>query len=122
MKKLLLLNVCAIVCLALGSGFGTFQANAQQTVTETFSTSGTHSFTVPTGVTEITVQAWGGGGAGGNSSLPATTGDARGGGGGGGGDYASSTFTVTPGATYTVIVGAGGTGAVTDASVMLIMI
>lgn len=68
-------------------------------ITQTFNSSG--SFTVPAGVTSITVRAWGAGGGGGN--LANATG------GGGGGAYASSVLTVTPGATYSVSVGTGGT-------------
>lgn len=77
--------------------------NAQ--TTQTFLNSG--SFTVPTGVTSVQVQAWGGGGAGGGcTSLSRSTG-----GGGGGGAYKIVTnVAVTPGATITVTVGAGGTG------------
>lgn len=69
-----------------------------------YDTPGTHSFTVPAGVTSITVEAWGGGGRGG--STTASTSD-RAGGGGGGGAYARSTLTVTPGQTYSLDVGAG---------------
>ncbi|WP_157804982.1 LamG-like jellyroll fold domain-containing protein [Confluentibacter lentus] len=75
-----------------------FEAYSQ--TTQTFTTSGT--FTVPAGVTEITVEAWGAGGAGGGTSVDNT----RGGGGGGGGAYARSTFTgLIPGTNYTVTVG-----------------
>jgi hypothetical protein len=72
-----------------------------QPVTEVvFTTSDT--WTAPGGVTEITAEAWGGGGGGatnaGNTGL----------GGGGGGAYASSTISVTPGATYNITIGSGG--------------
>lgn len=69
---------------------------------QTFNASGT--FTVPAGVTSITVQAWGGGGAGGGSS-DAPSGEARGGAGGGGGAYASAVLTVTPGSNLSIVVG-----------------
>jgi len=59
------------------------------------------TFTVPCGVTSITVEAWGGGGS-------TKTGNQNPHGGGGGGAYARSTFSVTPGQTYSVIVGAPG--------------
>lgn len=72
----------------------------------TDNTSGTGTFTVPAGVTSITVETWGGGGRGASIS---SNGDNEGGG-GGGGAYASSTITVTPGATYNYFVGAGSTG------------
>jgi hypothetical protein len=68
----------------------------------TFSTNST--FTVPAGVYQITVEAWGGGGGGGGTS---STGGA---GGGGGGAYAQATINVTPGQTYNVTVGTGGVG------------
>ena len=66
-----------------------------------------NSFTVPAGVTSITVQAWGGGGAGGgsNNAIGLT---ARGG--AGGGAYATANITVTPGDNLAVVVGGGGTG------------
>lgn len=69
---------------------------------ETFTSNGT--FTVPPGVTEITVQAWGAGGGGGGRG---SSGTARG---GGGGAFAASTLQVTPGAQLTVTIGSGGSG------------
>jgi hypothetical protein len=71
--------------------------------TQTFTTSGT--FNVPAGVTQVTVQTWGAGGGG----SQVTNNGGRRGGGGGGGAYASSTVTVTPLTSYSVIVGTGGT-------------
>ncbi len=67
-----------------------------------FYSSGT--FTVPDGVTSITVEVWGAGGGGATITSKNT-----GGGGGGGGAYASSILNVTPGDTYNFIVGSGGT-------------
>ena len=72
----------------------------QCTVTLPYS-SGTNTFTVPAGITSITVEAWGGGGRGGTR----TTGGE--GGGGGGGGYSRSILTVTSGQSYTYVVGAG---------------
>jgi hypothetical protein len=69
-----------------------------QTMTQTFTTSGT--FTVPAGVTSISIEVVGAGGTGGGN----------GGGGGGGGGYASGTYSVTPLTTLPVIVGIGGSG------------
>jgi hypothetical protein len=77
--------------------------SAAQTQTQTFTTNGT--FTVPPGITSITVECWGGGGGGGG----AATSNSAVGGGGGGGAYTLSTITVTPGTPYTVTVGTGGT-------------
>ncbi|HKR06219.1 MAG TPA: immunoglobulin domain-containing protein [Bacteroidia bacterium] len=73
--------------------------------TQTFNSSGT--YTVPAGVTSITVSAWGGGGAGGG-----VDGQTKAGGGGEGGSFVRGTITVVPGATYTVVVGNGGTGVI----------
>ncbi|WP_313503749.1 glycine-rich domain-containing protein [Kaistella carnis] len=70
-----------------------------------FNTPGTFTFTVPSGVTSIKVEAWGSG-AGGSRS--------NGKGGGGGAFAGNNSITVTPSQTYTVIVGAGaatGSGA-----------
>lgn len=71
----------------------------------TYSTAGTHTFTVPAGVTSVTVEAWGGGGAGGGS----TSNRARGGGGGAGGSYVKKDVPVVSG-DYTVTVGSGAIG------------
>ncbi|MBK6903467.1 MAG: HYR domain-containing protein [Saprospirales bacterium] len=68
--------------------------------TQTFSSSGT--FTVPAGVTSITVQAWGGGGGGGQSAGN------RARGGGGGGAFTGGTLSVSPGDVLTITVGGGG--------------
>ncbi|XRD23465.1 glycine-rich domain-containing protein [Lysinibacillus fusiformis] len=72
---------------------------------QTFSTPGTYSFTVPEGVTRLTYRAWGGGGGGGGSS--AYRGYTAG---GGAGAYASGCLNVTPGDILTVTVGKGGDG------------
>lgn len=70
---------------------------------QVFRSPGTYTFTVPSGITKILVEAWGGGGGGGGTSDGA-------GGGGGGGSYASDIFSVTSGSQYTVTVGNGGAG------------
>lgn len=80
--------------------FGLAQAS------QTFSTAGTSTFTVPAGVNSINIEAWGGGGAGGG----ATGTNSSGGGGAGGGFARRNNFPVTPGATYTVTVASGGIG------------
>ena len=71
------------------------------------------TFTVPVGVTEITVEVWGSGGAGGGSTS-AGGGSARGGAGGGGGAYASSILNVEPGSELWVIIETGGIGVTGD--------
>lgn len=72
-------------------------------VTDSYSLSGT--WIAPVGVTSVTVEAWGGGGAGGGASSNPSKG-----GGGAGGQYAQKAVTVTPGNSYAVSVGLGGTG------------
>ena len=92
---------------------------APGTHTVTYTTVGSScSFTVPAGVTEIIVETWGGGAGGGQRS---TNGRA---GGGGGGAYARSVLSatttpsvnLTPGTSYLITVGAGGSGANTSTS------
>jgi hypothetical protein len=69
-------------------------------VPATFSYTGTNqTFVIPAGVTALHVQTWGAGGG---------MGDGEGVRGGAGG-YAAATLTVTPGDTYTLVVGQGGT-------------
>ncbi|MEI8256018.1 MAG: MopE-related protein, partial [Deltaproteobacteria bacterium] len=68
-----------------------------------FTTVGTSLFTVPAGVTQVSVVVVGGGGAG-------TAGTGNIGGGGGGGLCYLNNITVVPGSNIPVVVGAGGTG------------
>jgi len=68
----------------------------------TFTNSG--SFIVPSGVTQITMKAWGGGGKGGSRS-----GSRGGAGGGGSGAYSTITIAVTPGETIYYSSGTGST-------------
>jgi hypothetical protein len=63
------------------------------------------TWTAPPGITQVTVEAWGGGGGGGGGA-PGGTG---GGGGGGGGAYQRSVLVVSPGVTYEIVIGQGGT-------------
>ena len=74
-------------------------ALAAQTVTYTSS----GSWTAPTGVSSVTVEAWGGGGGGG-----AATGNPAKGGGGAGGQYVRKVVSVVAGNTYAFTVGNGG--------------
>lgn len=64
------------------------------------------SWTVPAGVTLLTVEVWGGGGRGGQDANHPNL--ACPGSGGGSGSYAQSVVTVTPGQTLPVVVGSGG--------------
>lgn len=77
-----------------------------QTVVD-YTTPGQQTFTVPAGVFQITVEAWGGGGAGGGAK------NGRGGG-GGGGAYVRSVINVTPNTTYNLMVAAAKTSTVTS--------
>lgn len=86
-----------------------FNSSASQI--ETY-TSGSGTFTVPSGVTSITIEVWGGGGGGGGGD--AGSGNNGGGGGGGGGYTVKNDLSVTPGQTFTYTVGDGGAGAVGD--------
>ncbi|OBQ55055.1 choice-of-anchor D domain-containing protein [Tamlana sp. s12] len=79
-----------------------------QAQTMEYNTPGTYTYTVPTGIMSIKVETWGAGGAGAST----TNNPEQRGAGGGGGAYASSTLTVAPGDTYTVVVGAGGYGTI----------
>ena len=101
MKKTLLnleRKILIVICLIAIS------INYAQTSPQTYNTTGT--FTVPAGVYQVTIDAWGGGGKGG-SCLSQN--GINVGGGGGGGAFASKSIAVTPGTTYTVTVGAGAT-------------
>lgn len=80
-----------------------------QTV-ELFTTPGSHTFIVPAGVSQITVEAWGGGGAGGGAN------NGRGGG-GAGGCYVKSTFDVTPGESFSFQVAAEKTATITSTAI-----
>jgi hypothetical protein len=70
----------------------------------TFSTAGTTTWTCPEGITAVRVECWGGGGSGGTGNSVNYCN------GGGGGAYAQRTLPVTPGVSYTVVVGNGGAG------------
>jgi hypothetical protein len=73
---------------------------------ETYLNIETTSWSAPPGVTSVEYLVVGGGGGSGGGF------DTGGGGGGGGGMVLSGTLSVTPGSTYTVIVGDGGDGGV----------
>jgi len=81
--------------------FGSLGFSVTNFVSQLFDTTGTYYWTVPTGVTSISVAAVGGGGGGAQNTS--------GGSGGSGGllNYANS-VSVTPGDVYTIVVGSGG--------------
>lgn len=103
-------------------GNRTFPNNATQVVVEndagvinlqnyqaSFTTPGTYSWVAPAGVTSVSVVCVGGGGAG------ASTGSTSGGGGGGGLGW-KNYISVTPGSSYTIVVGQGGATRVWNSS------
>lgn len=73
-----------------------------------FTTPGTYSWTAPAGVTSVCAVCIGGGGAGTRGTSPSDVDQLRRGGGAGGLGWKND-IPVTPGQTYTVVVGAGGT-------------
>jgi len=77
--------------------------------TTNYLTPGTYTLTVPADKTSMRVTLVGGGGGGGGGALW-TSGQASGGGGGGGQITTAIFNNLTPGATYTLTVGAGGAG------------
>lgn len=76
--------------------------NNVASTTTVYSSTGSGTFNVPSGVTSITVKVWGAGGGGGGG------GSASSGGAGGGGGYATAVLTVTPLESLNVYVGSGG--------------
>ncbi len=91
MKKIItLLFLAALVCV---KGWG----QTTQTFTYTTANSGNQIFTVPTGVSSISVKIWGAGGGGSST-----------GGSGGSGALVKGTIPVTAGQTLTIVVGGGG--------------
>jgi hypothetical protein len=80
--------------------FGSITQSKAQYITREITGS---SFEVPSGVTEITIEAWGGGGKGGNRTNNGASG------GGGGGAYSRSKVTVTPGQILEITIGQGST-------------
>lgn len=85
---------------ASSGGFGQFAKLGPPTGSQQYTTPGTYSWTCPAGVTSVTVVCVGGGGSGNGFQVGA--------GGGGGALSYSNSVTVTPGSSYTVVVGAGG--------------
>ena len=74
---------------------------------KTYTSAGTYSWTCPAGVTSVSVVCVGGGGAGGARGTHVINGSSAQGGYGGGLGYKNN-ISVTPGQTYTVVVGGGG--------------
>jgi hypothetical protein len=78
------------------------------TLTDSFTTVGSTTWTAPSTTNSITYLIVGGGGGGGGAY------DNAGAGGGGGGMVLSGTMSVTPGTTYTIVVGDGGAAGTAD--------
>jgi hypothetical protein len=66
------------------------------------------TWTAPSGVTRLLVEAWGAGGGGGSGAANGTSG----GGGGGAGGYQRRVISVVPGVAYEVVPGSGGAAGV----------
>jgi len=88
---------------------------ASSTITELYTpyssiTTNIYSWVAPPGVTDVKIEAWGGGGGGGALTTDTATTSAAGG--AGGNFVVDNSVAVTPGTSYTVNVGLGGTGGV----------
>jgi gliding motility-associated-like protein len=72
----------------------------------------TGTWTVPCGVTSVTIEVYGAGGGGGGGGGGSNGGffNTRGGGGAGGGGFTTITINVTPGSTFNYTIGSGGCG------------
>lgn len=99
MKKLNLLFIVAIFLVGRGSFFSQGVPASQ---VFNYNNGASQTFTVPFGVTSITIDVWGAGGAGAGGSVSTSRA------GGGGGAYSRSTISTVAGASYTIVVGAGG--------------
>lgn len=90
-----------------GGPFGDSSYTGSIAKTVTFGTPGSHTFKVPSNVTSLQIELAGGGGGGGG----AYTGNSkRNGGAGGTGGLLKRNISVAAGQTYSITVGAGGTG------------
>ena len=76
---------------------------------QTYTSSGTYNWTCPAGVTSVSVVCVGGGGGGGGRGTHVSNGSPAQGGYGGGLGYKNN-ISVTPGQSYTVVIGGGGSG------------
>lgn len=97
MKSFLRTNIKSALLVAF-----LLQNHYAHSQSQTFTSTGV--FTVPTGVTSITVEAWGGGGKGGTVNIIGLAAA-----GGGGGAYSKKVLNVTAGNSYTATVGLGST-------------
>jgi len=90
-----------------------FSSNTSQDIPasqQEYTTPGTYSWVCPTNVTNVSIVCIGGGGGGGGYGAPDANNNGGGGqGGAGGGLGYKNGYPVTPGTSYTVVVGSGGT-------------
>jgi hypothetical protein len=86
--------------------------------TDTFTTAGSFSITVPVGASTLVVEAWGGTGPGGSGSGSGCS--AMGGGGGSSGSYCRTSIAVTPGSTINYTVGAASIASTVSAGTQAI--
>ena len=96
---------------AAGLGLASSVSNSVTPVVQgqqAYTTAGSYTWVAPASVTSVSVVAVGGGGAGGGNCTSGANCIGGAGGGGGGLRYRNN-YTVTPGASYAVVVGAGGT-------------
>lgn len=103
-KQQVILLVRFLVALTLVFIFVSLSNHTQAQSIQTYDTPGTYSFTVPQGVSQVNIKAWGGGGGGSGKSGK------NGGTGGGGGGFAYGVFDVNENDIITIVVGAGGAG------------
>jgi hypothetical protein len=97
--------------LQIGRGNTSSTRTIDQNTVVSFTSTGTTSWIAPAGVTSVEVLVVAGGGGGG--AVRSSTSFAAGAGGGSGGLLYNPSFSVTPGVSYTVTVGAGGAGSAT---------
>jgi len=96
------------VLRAIYDGTAVQMAGLTQTAgrtTTVYSTPGSFSWVCPAGVFSVRVMVWAGGGGGGGATAAGNSVASS----GGGGEYREGVFSVVPGNSYTVVVGAGGT-------------
>lgn len=103
-KQQVILLARFLVALTLVFIFASLPNHTQAQNIQTYDIPGTYSFTVPQGVTQVNIKAWGGGGGGSGKSGK------NGGTGGGGGGFAYGVFYVNENDIITIVVGGGGTG------------
>ena len=103
LRKFISVAVGALLVLSLLASAILIPTTPAYAATAIYTTPGAYPWTVPSGVSSITVEVWGGGGKGATMTING------GGGGGGGGAYSRVNISVTAGDAYYVTVGAGAT-------------